>query len=177
MRPLALLAAVASLAVAPDADAQHYRRGSTINPRFGVGFEANLVPDSDQRVVPDGLGLGLHGRIALPLNADLSAGVGMGVTAFILGGSSEADYVASPEATLILTLPTRDGGSRYLLGGFGGLVPLTDGAGPGAPTLLAGVGWAFPLRETSLYVELAPALVIGRDEATVSIPARVGVIF
>lgn len=177
MRLLAVLTVVVSLAIAPDAAAQRYRRGTPINPRFGVGFEANLIPDPGQRIVPDGLGLGLHGRIALPLNTDLSAGVGMGMTAFVLSGSDEADYVASPEATLILTLPTRDGGARYLLGGFGGLVPLSDGAGPGAPTLLAGIGWAFPLRETSLYVELAPALVIGRDEATVSIPVRVGVIF
>jgi hypothetical protein len=160
-------------ALAAPASAQ---RRSGFAPRFGVGFEAMVVPAGND-ILQDGLGLGIHGRIALPLNADLSAGVGMGLDGFVLSGSEEASYLATPEATLILTLPRRGEGVRYLLGGIAGYIPLTDGLEPGGPALVAGAGWAFPLRETSFYVELAPALVVGRSAATVAIPLRAGVIF
>jgi hypothetical protein len=163
---------VAALAASP-AVAQ---RRPAFAPRFGVGFEAVVVPDGNG-ILQSGLGVGLHGRVALPLNADLSAGVGMGVDGFVLNGSAEATYLATPEATLILTLPRRGGGVRYLLGGVAGYLPLTEGIEPGGPALVAGAGWAFPLRETSFYVELAPALVIGRSTSTIAVPLRLGVIF
>ena len=89
----------------------------------------------------------------------------------------DLEILVIPEATLILTLPRRGEGVRYLLGGIAGYIPLTDGLEPGGPALVAGAGWAFPLRETSFYVELAPALVVGRSAATVAIPLRLGVIF
>jgi hypothetical protein len=171
VRAAALVTLLAALAAPASA-----QRRSSFTPRFGVGFEAMVVPVGNS-ILQDGLGLGIHGRIALPLNADLSAGVGMGLDGFVLSGSEEASYLATPEATLILTLPRRGEGVRYLLGGIAGYIPLTDGLEPGGPALVAGAGWAFPLRETSFYVELAPALVVGRSAATVAIPLRLGVIF
>jgi len=169
------ISAVVALAAAMAAPASAQRR-STFTPRFGVGFEATVVPVGNS-ILQDGLGLGIHGRIALPLNADLSAGVGLGVDGFVLGGSDDAAYLATPEATLILTLPRRGEGVRYIIGGIAGYVPLTDGLEPGGPALIAGAGWAFPLRESSFYVEIVPALVVGRSAATVAIPFRLGVIF
>ena len=163
---------VASFWLADPAAAQ--RRPFT--PRFGVGLEGVVVPDGNG-ILQSGVGVGIHGRIALPLNADLSAGVGMGLDGFVLNGSSEATYLATPEATLILTLPPRGEGVRYILGGIAGYLPLTDGIEPGGPALVVGAGWAFPLRESSFYVELAPALVVGRSTSTVAIPLRLGVIF
>ncbi len=168
----AIIFVLASALAADSAAAQ--RRGFT--PRFGVGFEAVVVPDGNE-ILQDGLGVGLHGRVALPLKSDLSAGVGMGIDGFVLNGSAEASWLATPEATLILTLPRRGGDVRYILGGVAGYIPLTDEIEPGGPALVLGAGWAFPLRETSFYIELAPALVVGRSTSTVAIPLRVGVIF
>jgi hypothetical protein len=172
---VAFTAAIVLAAWALPADsAAAQRRG--FMPRFGVGFEAMVVP-AGNGILQDGLGLGFHGRVALPLNSDLSAGVGMGVDGFVLNGSADASWLATPEAKLILTLPRRGGDVRYLLGGVAGYIPLTDEVEPGGPALVLGAGWAFPLRETSFYVEIAPALVVGRSTSTVAIPLRVGVIF
>jgi len=171
---LLLIAALALLAAVPAA-AQR-RQAAAYTPRFGVGFDATIVPDGNG-LLDDGLGVGIHGRIALPLNADLSAGIGMGLDGFVLSGADEASYLATPEATLILTLPRRGGGVRYLLGGIAGYVPLSEGPGPGGPALVAGAGWAFPLRETSFYIEAAPALIIGRRTSAFALPLRAGVIF
>ena len=178
-RPVLRVLAVAALALLAALPAEAQRRSRhapAFTPRFGVGFDATVVPDGNG-LVDDGLGVGLHGRIALPLNADLSAGVGMGLDGFVLGGADEATYLATPEATLILTLPRRGGGVRYVLGGIAGYVPLSDDGGPGGPALIAGFGWAFPLRETSLYVEAVPALIVGRRTSTFALPIRAGVIF
>ncbi len=186
MRPCArsassfgVLALLLALVAGPAAAQRRSRAAPAYTPRFGIGFDATVVPDGNG-LIDDGLGVGLHGRIALPLNADLSAGVGMGLDGFVLSGSDEATYLATPEATLILTLPRRGGGVRYLMGGLAGYVPLTDGGGldlSGGPALLAGAGWAFPLRETSFYVEAAPALIIGRRSSAFALPLRAGVIF
>lgn len=177
MRPslFAVVAAVVLLALTPGAEAQRH-----LQPRFGVGFEALLTPPG-QEIVPEGLGLGIRARVALPVNADLSIALDTGLAGFVLGGQDDASYVANPQLSIILTLPRRGRSARYLLGGFGGFIPLGDrdafGAPDGGPALHLGAGWAFPLSETSLYVELDPSLVIGESEATVVVPARIGVIF
>jgi hypothetical protein len=170
----ALCVALACVSIG-SADAAYAQR-RPFTPRFGVGLEGVVVPDGNG-VLQSGLGVGIHGRIALPLNADLSAGVGLGLDGFVLNGSSEASYLATPEATLILTLPRRGESVRYILGGIAGYLPMNDTIEPGGPALVAGAGWAFPLRESSFYVELAPALVVGRSTSTVAIPLRLGVIF
>lgn len=172
MRFLALLLAL--LAFPLDATAQ---RG--VNPRFGIGFEAMGVPPG-QDIVPEGLGLGLRARVAFPLNRDLSIAIGSGFDGFVLKGQDDASYVANPQLSFILTLPRHGRSARYLLGGAGGFIPLGGSSfddPDGGPALHLGIGWAFPLNETSLYVELDPSLVIGTNETTVVVPARVGVIF
>ncbi len=148
-------------------------RAQASPPRFGIGFDAvGALPGQD--LLPEGLALGLRGRVALPVNADLSVAADLGLLANVFNGSSGARYTLNPQASVIVTLPSR-GNLRYVLGGFGGFVPL-EGSG-GGPTLHLGVGTAIPLRDTSLYAELDPSLLVGRDETTVTIAARVGVIF
>lgn len=146
--------------------------------RIGVGFDAMFgLPSQD--VVPEGLGIGVRGRVAIPVNADLSFAGGLGLAGFILGGDDESSYVVNPQVSAIVTLPG-SGSAKYIIGGFGGFLPLSNsdfGDPDGGWAVHGGIGWAIPLRETSLYVEVNPSLVIGSNETTVVIPARVGVIF
>jgi hypothetical protein len=162
------------LALAPSgASAQRYQ------PRVGAGFEA-LVAFPGQDILPEGLGVGVRTRVSVPVNRDLSVAGSVGFAGFVLGGQDEASYVFNPQLSAILSFPRRET-VRYLLGGFGGYVPLGGGDGfddpDGGPALHLGLGWAFPLSETSMFVEVVPALVVGADETTVVLPARVGVIF
>ncbi len=142
-------------------------------PRIGVGFDA-VGAFPGQSLLPEGIALGIRGRAALPVNADLSVAADLGLLANLFSGSSGARYMLNPQTSVIVTLP---GGRnlRYLIGGFGGFIPLEGGGG--GPTLHLGVGTAIPLRDTSLYAEIDPSLLVGKDETTVAIAARVGVIF
>lgn len=158
----ALLVLLAALVAALPAVAQ------TSPARIGAGIDAVIVPVRAGDVDP-GVGLGVRGRVALPINADLSAAASAGLSANLAGN---AELTATPQVSLIVTLADR---RKYLLGGFGGFVPLSGGGG--GATIHAGIGTAVPLSETSLYFELNPALVVGSSETTVVIPARVGVIF
>jgi len=167
--PLALLLALA----APGAAAQAYQ------PRFGAGFDVmGGLPGQD--VVPEGLGIGVRGRISVPVNRDVSLAGDLGFAGFVLGGRDDAGYVFNPQLSVILSFPRRET-VRYLLGGFGGFIVSGDGDGftepEGGPAIHLGLGWAFPLNETSLFIELNPSLVVGSEEATVVLPLRAGVIF
>lgn len=147
----------------------------TVPPRIGVGFDVLGLPPG-QDLFPEGIAIGLRGRVALPLNADLSLAGSVGVASTLFaGGTSEADWLLSPQVSLIVTTPQRGNSARYFLGGFGGLMPLNGD--PGGFALHGGVGWAIPLRETSVYVEVDPALIIGEVETTFAVPLRAGVIF
>lgn len=160
-----LLAALAA-GVIPTVSAQ------TVAPRFGVGFDLmGAIPGQD--LVPDGVALGLRGRVALPVNADLSIAGSLGLAANLFEGRADTDYILNPQASLIVTLPGRSS-ARYVLGGFGGFLPFNGGGGP---SLHAGIGWAVPLNETSIYFEFDPSLVVGSEETGVVISARTGVIF
>ena len=149
-----------------------------LQPRFGAGFDAVVTPPG-QDVVPEGFGIGLRGRVAVPVNADLSFAAGMGIIGFVLSGQDDARYVLNPQVSGILTLP-RARWAGYFLGGFGGMILLSnDDIMPdeGGFTIHGGIGWALPLNETSLYVEIDPSLVIGENSTTVVLPVRGGVIF
>ncbi len=147
-----------------------------LNPRFGVGFDALLSVASGE-VLDDGFGLGVRGRASFPVNADFSFAVGAGFAGFLLGGRDDATYLFNPQVSGVLTLPRSPRWARYLIGGFGGYFPLGDSMKEGGPSLHLGLGWAQPLNETSLYVEINPSIVIGETRTAIIIPARVGVIF
>ena len=171
LRFRSLLAAVLFAALAPLAAAQ-----TGLEPRFGVGFDG-LLSIATGDVLEDGLGLGVRGRASFPVNADFSIAVGGGFAGFLLGGRDDATYLFNPQLSGILTLPSSPDGARYLIGGFGGYFPTGDAAGDGGPSLHLGLGWVRPLRETSLYFEVDPSLVIGEERVALVIPGRVGVIF
>ena len=168
-RPSALVALVALLLITPAA-AQAY----LAPPRIGAGFET-YVALPEQRLIPEGVAVGMRLRTALPVNADLSVAGSLGLAAHLWEGSANARWVLNPQMSLIVTLPSR-GSVRYVFGGFGGYLPL-DGDFPGAPTLHIGVGTAVPLNDTSVFFEINPSLLVGEDETTGVLAARAGVIF
>ena len=149
----------------PDAAAQ-------TSPRFGVGFNTMLSSE-------DGFGIGFRGRAAAPVNLDLSIAIDIGFTGFMLNGRRNANYVFDPQLSAIVNLPPRDDQAMYVLFGFGGYVPIGDDTEgqQGGPTIHLGVGWVRALRETSLFYEVDPALIIGENSVDIAVPLRIGVIF
>ena len=140
------------------------------NARFGLGFNTLLSADN-------GFGMGFRGRLSTPINADLSFGLDAGITGFILGGRDEAAWVIDPQASLIVTLPGVEK-APYLLFGLGGYLDPTDSDDTlTGPTIHTGLGWVKPLRESVLFYELNPVLIIGADKVSGAFPFRVGVIF
>lgn len=142
-------------------------------PRFGLGFE---VLGS----TADGLGIGLQGRASAPINADLSLGIDMGATGFVLGGRRDATWVFDPQVAAIITLPSRSGRALYYLAGLGAYIPISDDEDNDAkagPTVHGGIGWIQTLRETTFFYEINPALVIAQDQVHLAVPLRVGIIF
>lgn len=148
-------------------------QAQTSAPRIGAGFDVTASV-LGQDLIPDGPSLGVRGRIALPVNSDVSVAASLGVGAHLFEGRDDARYVLNPQASVIVTLPG-EGTARYLLGGFGGFVPFN--AGDGGPTIHLGYGWAFPLNETSFFVEANPSLLIGQEKTDVVLAARAGIIF
>ncbi len=142
-------------------------------PRYGVGFDVTTALYS-QDVVPSGPSLGVRGRVALPVNADISVAGSIGIGAHVFGGTSDARYVLNPQTSLIVTLPS-DGAARYVLGGFGVFLPFSGGGG--GPSIHAGAGLALPLSVASLFVEADPSLVFGEDSVIPVLAVRAGVIF
>lgn len=180
MRRLLLVLLVVALAAPAFAQRRPTSRTSSraalAPPRIGVGFDMwSALPGQD--LIPEGVAVGLRTRVALPINADLSAAASVGLGAHLWQGSANARWVANPQTSLIVTLPARGRRSHtYILGGFGAYLPL-DNRGGGAPTLHAGIGTAIPLNDTSFYVELNPSLLIGRQETSGVLAARAGIIF
>lgn len=143
-----------------------------LNPRFGLGLNAMLSS-------ADGFGIGIRGRASAPVNADLSLGADLGMTAFVLGGRDDADYIFDPQLSAIISLPPTRSRLTYVLFGVGGYIPVgdEDENADGGPTIHAGIGWVIQLQESSLFYEIDPALIIGEESADVAVPFRIGVIF
>jgi hypothetical protein len=170
MRRLALVAglfaglAAGLLAAGPAAHAQS-------SPRIGVGVQA-LGSTADENVGP-----GLRLRASAPINQDLSFAVGTGVTGFIFEGRDEASYSFDPQASLIVTLPVSGDQGLYFLGGAGAYLPVGETSADSGPTFHFGVGKVWLLRESSLFLEFDPAILVGEQETDVLFPLRLGVIF
>jgi len=139
-------------------------------PRFGIGFNTLLSSE-------DGLGLGFRGRMSSAVNADLSLAFDIGVSGFILNGRDDASYVVDPQASIVVTLPGIERAS-YFISGIGAYINTSSGdQNLEGPAIHFGVGWVSALRESVLFYEVVPALVIGKSDVAVAIPFRIGIIF
>ncbi|NNE70139.1 MAG: hypothetical protein HKN29_07205 [Rhodothermales bacterium] len=140
-------------------------------PKIGVGFNAVLSST-------EGLGVGVRGRAAWPVNADLSLAVGTGMTGFVLEGRDEATYLLDPQVSVIVTMGPQGPRTPYFLGGVGAAIPVNNKTNAeSGPTLHFGIGWVQGLRDTILFYEVDPTMLVGETEISFVIPFRIGVIF
>ncbi len=139
--------------------------------RVGLGLNALLTAD-------EGLGLGFRGRASAPVTADLSLAIDMGFTGFIFKGRDEATYVFDPQLSAIVTFPPQGRQAFYMLAGVGAYAPVSRSyRGETGPTVHFGLGRVQLLRETQLFYELNPTLIVGERNVDVVLPFRIGVIF
>ncbi len=159
---LALLA----LVLAPLLPAQAQQQ-----PKFGVGLQVMGT------TVDNNVGPGFRFRTSVPINQDISFGLGAAFTGYIFEGRDDAAYAFDPQASLVITLPGSGTQRFYVLGGGGAYVPFGDVDAGGGPTLHLGVGKVWLLNESSFFIEFDPALYVGETTTEVVLPLRIGVIF
>jgi hypothetical protein len=168
MRPLflAVLLTLVLLCPAPPAEAQQ-------TPKFGVGFQMMGT------TVDDNIGPGFRFRSSIPITQDVSFGIGAGITGYIFEGRDDAAYALDPQGSLVVTLPGAGNQRLYVLGGAGAYVPFGNLAENvnGGPTLHLGIGKVWLLSESSFFLELDPAVYVGKTTSEVIIPLRAGIIF
>lgn len=141
-------------------------------PRFGTGIQLLGSTAGEGNFGP-----GFRFRVSAPINRDLSFAIGTAFTGFIFEGQDEASYAFDPQASLIVTLPGRGTESLYFMGGAGAYVPFGETRADAGPTFHFGIGKVWLLRDTSLFFEFDPALIVGETQTDVLLPVRLGVIF
>lgn len=127
--------------------------------------------------VDNNVGPGFRFRTAVPINQDVSFGLGAGITGYIFQGRDDAAYAFDPEASLIVTIPGTGRERVYVLGGGGAYVPFGETTATSGPTVHAGLGKVWLLNESSFFLEFSPGLFVGQEETNVILPLRMGVIF
>lgn len=142
-------------------------------PRFGVGVQIMGT------TVDDHVGPGLRFRSSVPINRDISLGIGAGLTGYIFEGRDDAAYAFDPQASLVVTFPGAGTQRLYMLGGGGAYVPFGNVSSgvSGGPTIHLGIGKVWLLSESSFFLEFDPTLFVGEERTDVIIPLRLGVIF
>ena len=140
-------------------------------PRFGVGLQLMGT------TVDGNVGPGFRFRTTVPINQDISLGIGGGLTGYIFSGRDDAAYAFDPQASLVVTLPGSGPERFYVLGGVGAYVPFGNTDTSGGPTLHVGLGKVWLLNESSFFVEFDPAIYVGQEETDIIVPLRLGVIF
>jgi hypothetical protein len=140
-------------------------------PRFGVGLQ--MIGST----VDNNIGPGLRFRTSVPINRDISLGIGAGLNGYIFKGRDDAAYSFDPQGSLVVTLPGTGTQRIYVLGGGGAYVPFGETGAESGPTLHLGIGKVWLLNESSFFVEFDPALFVGEETTDVILPLRLGVIF
>lgn len=140
-------------------------------PRFGVGFQ--MIGST----VDNNVGPGLRFRTSVPLNQDISLGIGAGLNGYIFRGRDDAAYSFDPQGSLVVTIPGTGTQRLYVLGGGGAYVPFGETNAASGPTLHLGIGKVWLLNESSFFLEFDPALFVGQESTDVILPLRLGVIF
>lgn len=138
--------------------------------RFGLGVHA-LGSTASGNVGP-----GFHFRASTALNPDVSLAVGSGLTGFIFRGRDDAAFALDPQVSAIVSFSTASTETTYVLGGVGAYVPFGNTRTESGPTFSLGIGRAWLLKESSLYLEFSPGFLVGEKTTTLVVPIRLGVI-
>jgi len=120
---------------------------------------------------------GFHLDAQLPITGGFSLVGGAGLSAFLLEGRTNGTYTFDPELTLKVTLPSRSKGATTVFGGAGYHIPFGPVIEGGGPTVHLGVGRIWTLRESTLFVDLVPTVVVHEQSIGVLMPLRAGVVF
>lgn len=144
-------------------------RGQALRGRVGLQMHGSSIQKT--------LGPGVHLDAQLPIAGGVSI-VGRGAfSAFLLNGWKNGTYTFDPELALKVALPSRSKGATTIFGGGGYHAPFGEEARGSGPTVHLGMGRVWALRESTLFVELAPTLVIREAETSLLMPLRAGVVF
>lgn len=138
--------------------------------RFGLGAQI-LASTAGNNVGP-----GFRFRVSTPINQDVSLGVGSGITGFIFRGRDDAAFALDPQVSAIVSFGTNGAQTNYAFGGGGAYVPFGATSANSGPTFHLGIGRAWLLQESSLFVEFNPAFLVGEEQTSLVLPIRVGVI-
>jgi hypothetical protein len=144
-------------------------QGQALRGRVSLQMKGSSTQES---VAP-----GLHLDAQLPVAGGFSVAAGGGFSAFLLRGRTKATYSFDPELTLNITLPSRSLGATTIFGGGGYHVPFGYNPEGSGPTLHLGVGRIWALRESTLFVDLVPTVVVREKTVAVLMPIRAGVVF
>lgn len=138
--------------------------------RFGLGLQVLTSTASGD------VGPGFQFRASTPLNPDVSLAVGSGLTGFIFRGRDDSAFALDPQVSAIVSFSTEANQTSYVLGGIGAYVPFGDTNTDSGPTFNLGLGRAWLLQESSLFVEFNPGFLVGEESTTLVLPIRIGVI-
>lgn len=138
--------------------------------RFGLGVHI-LGSTASGNVGP-----GLNFRASTALNPDVSVALGSGLTGFIFRGRDDAAFALDPQVSAIVSFSTANAQTTYVMGGAGAYVPFGDLDTESGPTFNLGIGRAWLLQESSLFLEFSPGFLVGEESTTLVLPIRVGVI-
>lgn len=145
-------------------------RAEAQQSRFGLGVQV-LGSTADNNVGP-----GLRVRVSLPINQDVSIGLGSGITGYIFEGRDDAAFALDPQVSAIVSFASKRNQTTYVLGGAGAYVPFGNTRTDSGPTFHIGMGRAWGLEESSLFFEFNPGFLVGKRKTTLVLPLRVGII-
>lgn len=143
--------------------------GQALRGRVGL----QLKGSSPQKSVAPGL----HLDAQLPIAGGVALSAGGGFSAYLLKGRTKGTYTFHPEMALRVTLPSRSKGATTIFGGGGYHLPFGEDPTGADPTAHLGVGRIWALRESVLFVDLTPTLLIREESVSVLLPLRAGIVF
>lgn len=144
-------------------------QGQALRGRVGLQMKGSSPQES---VAP-----GLHLDAQLPVGGGVALSAGGGFSAYLLKGRTKGTYTFHPEGALRITLPSRSKGATTIFGGGGYHLPFGENPEGADPTAHLGVGRIWALRESVLFVDLAPTLLIREETVSVVMPLRAGIVF
>lgn len=141
------------------------------------GFRGRVGLQVEGSTIEESLAPGIHLEAKMQVAGRYSIIVGTGGAAYVLEGRRSGTYTFDPTLTLQITRPSRSlGANTFSLGG--GYHYSSGNRGVGwTPSVHLGVGRIWTLRESTLFVDLRPAVLIREQSLSMRLPLRAGVVF